>query len=240
MSKGQSYNPTVYQEGVHCYILVPEAGNGHKKQYLGRALEGYQFALGCDCEHGHCFFETLHNFTTRPDRLCKFCSSTTGMWEAAAKKKISEPENLLMAMLVEMALDKQVACEVALPWWHGRIDFYHMPSKTAVQVDGSGHFKGTYHMKHSQQLKADLRCCRAAWMTSGRLLRVHHKAVRVMRALLAAVCLPNARFVMVSVQYSSVPVTWKGVTRSYTDWLECVLVGSKCYFDSVTNCFVYW
>ena len=237
---GQVYNPVQYQEGVHYYILVPEADGGHRKQYLGKALEGHRFALGCDCEEEHCFYETLHNFTNRQDRLCKFCSSITGMWEAANKKKVSEAENKLMAMMRELAVDRQVACEVALPWWHGRIDFYHMPSKTAVQVDGSGHFEGTHHMMPSQQLQADLQCCRAAWMARGRLLRVHHRSARVMRALLDALSLPHARFVMVSMQYTTVSVTWKGMTKSYTDWLECVLVGSKCYFDKVTNCAIYY
>lgn len=224
---------------MHHYILVPAAGIGHRKQYLGKALEGHRFALGCDCDEGHCFYETLHNFTHRRDRLCKFCSSITGMWEAADKKKISEPENQLMARMKDIAVDKQAACEVVLPWWHGRIDFYHMPSETAIQVDGSGHFEGAHRMQPSQQLQADLKCCRAAWMAKGCLLRVHHKSARVMRVLLNALCLPHARFVMVGMQYSSVHVTWCGVTKSYTDWLESVLVGSKCYVDTVTNCIVY-
>ena len=110
LSRGQSFNPIIHEEGVHHYILVPAAGIGHRKQYLGKALEGHRFALGCDCDEGHCFYETLHNFTHRRDRLCKFCSSITGMWEAADKKKISEPENQLMARMKDIAVDTLKTC----------------------------------------------------------------------------------------------------------------------------------
>lgn len=239
LKKGKPFNPVITEEGEHCYIIVPTADKGLKKQYLGRSLEQHRFALGCDCEGGHCFYETLHNFTHRPDRLCKYCSLATGMWDAANKKKVSEPEISLQLATKELGIDTQVACEVNLAWWHGRLDYYHMPSKTAMQVDGSGHFKDTYHMQEGHQLQLDLKCCRAAWMACGRLLRVHHESGLMCRVVMAAVCMPHARFVMVSRQYTSVAVTWAGISKSYTDWLLSVLVGCKCYFHSATDCIIY-
>ena len=219
--------------------MVPASGNELKKQYLGKALEQHMFALGCDCDGGHCFYETLHNFTQRSDRLCKFCSPATGMWDAANKKKVSEAELSMQLAIKDLGLDTQVACEVNLPWWHGRLDYYHMPTHTAMQVDGSGHFKGTYHMLHGHQLQLDLKCCRAAWMAGGRLLRVHHESSMMARDVQAAIHMPYARFVMVSRQYASVPVTWADITKSFTHWLSSVLVGAKCCIDPTTNCMVY-
>ena len=56
---------------------------------------------------------------------------------------------------------------------------------------------------------------------------------------MAAVYMPHTRFVMVSRQYTSVAVTWGGITKSYTDWLLSVLVGSKRYFHTATGCIIY-
>lgn len=113
-----------------------------------------------------------------------------------------------------------------------------------MQVDGSGHFKDTHHMQEGHQLQLDLKCCRAAWMACGRLLRVHHESGLMCRVVMAAVCTPHTIFVMVSSQYTSVAVAWAGITKSYTDWLlsateYSVLVGSKCYFHSATDCIIY-
>lgn len=240
LAAGRMFNPGITEEGAHCYIMVLARGNEVRKQYLGKSLQHYRFALGCGCEAGHCYYETLHNFTSRQDMLCKYCSTATGLWEAANKKLVSEAERSLMVTMQKLGIDRQVACEVDLPWWHGRLDFYHMPTGTAIQVDGSGHFKGTYHMLHRHQLQLDLKCCRAAWLAQGRLLRLHHDYGMSPAAVLAAIDMPCARFVMVTRQYEQVAVKWSGITKTYTDWLSSVLVGAQCYFHCATHCFVFY
>lgn len=239
LAKGQRFNPTIHHEGQYHYIMVTTKDNTISKQYLGRSLQRYRFALACDCDGGHCFYETLHNFTQREERLCRFCTPATGLWEAAGKDAIPECEARLMCAMKELDIDRQVACQADLQWWHGRVDFYHMPTRTAIQVDGSSHFTTTNHRLPCHQLQMDLKCCRAAWMGASRLLRIHHNAAAQHLVVLEAMRLPHHRFVMITRQYESVTVTWGGMTRTYSNWLECVLPGSKCYVHTGSNCLVY-
>lgn len=211
-----------------------------RKQYLGRSLEGHRFALGCDCGQGHCFYETLNNFSSRKEHLCRFCSLATGMWEAAGKDAIPECEQAFMAALQQLGVDWAVACQADLPYWHGRIDFYHIPSRTAMQVDGSSHFKVAHHRTSQHQLQMDLRCCRAAWLKGARLFRVHGDHGNMNTAALTAIQLPYSRFVMVTAVYASITVTWSGTSRSYVDWLQCVLPGAKCCVLAPSNCILFY
>lgn len=237
---GAIFNPIVYKEGKYHYILVPDPADGFRKQYLGKSLEHWRFALGCDCDKGHCFCETLHNFTKREDRLCKFCSSTNGMWEAAGKEPMPECEKVFMAVLQQLGLDIQVACQADLPYWHGRIDFYHMPSRTAMQVDGSSHFSRTHHRTPHLQLHMDLRCCRSAWMHGGRLLRIHGDHGMMQVAAIEAIQFPYDRFVMLTRQYEHVSVTWKGISKTYVDWLQSMLLGAKRCIHAPSNCILFY
>lgn len=214
---GMMFNPIIYVEGMHHFIMVPDEKNEYRKQYLGSSLEGHRFALGCECAQGHCFYETLNNFSDRGDKLCRFCSTANGMWEAANKEAIPECELQFMAMLQSARIDQQVACQANLGFWPGRIDFYHMPSKTAMQVDGNSHFTVAHHKHPHDQLINDLRCCRKAWLGRGRLLRVHGDHGNMKTTALAAIQLPYSRFVMVTRVYETIPITWIGITRSYVD-----------------------
>lgn len=236
---GWQFNPTIHEEGQYHYIMVSDGGSEPRKLYLGKALEGRRFALGCDCNKGHCFYETLHNFTKREQYMCRFCSLANGMWEAADREPMPECEQAFMAMLQQAGVDWAVACRADLPYWHGRIDFYHMPSKTAMQVDGSSHFERAHQRTPYEQLQQDLKCCRAAWMKGGRLLRVHGDHGYMNTAALSAVALPYSRFVMVTRAYESITVTWSGISRSYADWLECVLPGAKRCVHPPSNCILY-
>lgn len=237
--KGHPFNTGIYKEGEHFYILVPNTNNTYTRQYLGKSLCRYRFALGCDCQAGHCFYETLHNFTNRQDKLCRFCSSATGMWEAAGKEPIPECKKNIMLIMQELNIDSQVACQADLPWWHGRVDFYHLTTGTTIQVDGRSHFSETHHRVPPPQLQMDLKCCEAAWMAGSKLVRLHHEDATMQSAVIAALGLPYSRFVMVSKKYESITVSWGGISKSYTNWLERVLVGCKCYYCHIAKCWVY-
>lgn len=236
---GWQVNPTLHKEGSHYYIIIPDGGKHPKKQYLGKALEGWRFAPGCDCGHGHCFYETLHNFTKRQERLCRFCSLPTGLWDAAGKDPIPECERAFMQELQAAGLDKEVACQADLPYWHGRVDFYHMPSRTAIQIDGKSHFIQAHHRTAQHQLQMDIKCCRAAWMGGGRLLRLPGDNGVKGTIAAAAIELSHSRFVMVSREYKHITVAWKGISKSYADWLLSALPGAKQCIHTPTNCIVF-
>lgn len=240
LAAGQAFNPEVKWEGLLCYIIVPDGKDKGEKRYLGKALEKYRFALGCGCKGRHCFYETLNNFCDRKDRLCRYCTLATGLWDAAAKDSIPECERTFMSMLQSIGLDRSVACQANLPYWHGRIDFYHMPSKTAMQLDGSSHFTWTHHRTAYHQLRMDLKCCRAAWKKGGRLLRVHSDHGMMQLVVVEAIKVPYNRYVMVTREYESVTVTWAGITETYTDWLLSVLPGAKCCIHTPSNCVLFY
>lgn len=240
LAAGQAFNPEVQQENLHHYIIVSDAKGKDRKQYLGKALEEWRFALGCGCVGGHLFYETLNNFCNRKDTLCRYCTLATGLWDAADKAHIPECEIKFMLMLQSMGLDTVVACQADLPYWHGRIDFYHLPSKTAMQLDGSSHFSRTHHRAPYQQLQMDLKCCRAAWMKGARLLRVHGDHGMIQLVVNEAIYLSYSRFVMVTRKYESVTVTWGGISRKYTDWLHSMLPGAKCCIHTPSNCVLFF
>jgi hypothetical protein len=163
-------NPQLFQEGSHIYIIIEEG----KQVYLSNSLERQHFALGCRCQQGHVRYATLHSINAEGDLFCQWCECGEDTWQGSGKDKVSEAELDAMQALQSAQLDHTTACQVLLPFWKGRVDFYHMPSKTAMQHDGSSHFKHMHHRAPHIQLLNDIRCCRRAWRCGHRLLRVHH------------------------------------------------------------------
>jgi hypothetical protein len=55
-------------------------------------------------------------------------------------------------------------CEqVAVEWWHGRVDFLHAQHRMLIQADGSCHDTGAYHNSAEQLVKRDAAFCAAAY-----------------------------------------------------------------------------
>lgn len=235
----QCYNVDVKAEGLHHYIDTTDAKGKPKKQYLGKSLETWRFALSCGCSQGHCYYETLNNFTARKHRDCRFCSIATESSGVRHAAGVPRSEKDLMLALLEQGLDKAVACQVGLPFWPGRIDLYHLPTKTAMQADGSSHFVQTYHAKPFEKLQLSLQCCIDAWNAQTRLLRVHYQHSQLAAVAVEATQLYHTRFIMVTKEYDSVPVTWDGVTKNYVEWLQCKLPGAKWYLHPAVACTVF-
>jgi hypothetical protein len=163
-----------------------------------------------------------------------------GLPAAGGASSVPQCEKDFMAALQQQGIDTAVACQVNLRYWSGRIDFYHIPTRTAMQVDGSSHFAPAFYSDPCNQLMLDLRCCRAAWFTRNRLLRVHYTHAQYATAAVEAISLVYGSFVMVSAEYKDVQVTIGGITKSYVDWLKCMLWGSKWYLHSAANCMVFY
>lgn len=128
-----------------------------------------------------------------------------------------------MEALTRVGLDYTVACQVQLPFWHGRVDFYHIPSQTAMQVDGSSHFTGMHHRTSQQQLIMDIKCCAQAWASGVRLLRIDHTHAQMEHPMLTATQLLYPSFVMLTSKYEKVRMWIDGEQQPFVEWVASIL-----------------
>lgn len=235
MTARTELNPKMHTDGQYIYIV----GDDGKRRYLCNSLEGFRFALECRCGNSHVRFATLHAIKAAYDLFCQWCECEQDSWLGSNKDAVSEAEKEAMAALHSVGLDRTTACQVVLPFWDGRLDFYHIPSRTAMQADGSSHFEHMYHRAPHFQLLSDIECCKRAWEQGVRLLRVHHLYAHSARAMVAATQMPYAKCVMLAGDYDRV-LLWNGTKHvSYTSWLEGVLPHARCQKLGIPNCFIF-
>ena len=204
-------------------------------------MEGVRFALQCRCDNWHVRYATLHSITDAADLFCQWDECEDDSWVSSNRNPVSEAEKAAMKALQTVGLDHTTACQVRLPFWHGLLDFYHIPSKTAMQADGSSHFTLLHHRAPSLQLLKDIECCSRAWSEGVRLLRVHHEYGASQEAMVLAphTQLPYTRFVMLAGCYASVVIWYNGQHISYVDLLSKHLDGAECVRPAVAGCLIF-
>lgn len=190
-------NPRLYQEGKYTYMVTAE-GN---KQYLSDSMEGLKWALECRCGQPHVRYCTLHSIKAEYDLFCQWCECELSSWQGSDKDVVSKHEKEAMEALQSAKLDHTTACQVQLPFWHGRVDFYHITSKTVIQADGSSHFEHMFEHTPQSQLLDDIECCGRAWEEGVRILRVHYLYSNAEEAMIVATQLPYPKFVMLAGKY---------------------------------------
>lgn len=229
-------NPKLFEEGAYIFMLTAEG----KKRYLSNSMEGEGFAVECRCGKYHVRFCTLHSINASYDLFCQWCECESDSWTGSGKDPVSAAEKDAMQALQRAKLDQSTACQVVLPFWHGRLDFYHIPSKTAMQADGSSHFVSMHDRAPHIQLMNDIECCSKAWKQGVRLLRVHHKYGRAEEAMIVATQLPYDSFVMLTGGYDRVVVWCDGEHINYIDLLTSRLGGARYQQLGVPGCVVFY
>lgn len=201
-------------------------------------MEGHKFALACTCGKGHVRYSTLNSVRKEHNLKCQFCQHGSAAWRDARKRRVYPSEKKAMQALKNEGLDIRVACEVSLAFWHGRMDFYDIPSQTAMQADGGK--RGTKRHSHlpGKQLHLDLECCVRAWQEGVRLLRLHTTDGNWGAAMTAAVNLPYGKFVMLTSEYAVVLYASGGI--SGIDWLHSKLEGAQYTVHAETNCHLFY
>jgi hypothetical protein len=202
-------------------------------------MEGERFALQCRCDNWHVRYATLHSISDAADLFCQWDECEDDSWVGSNKNPVSEAEKAAMQALQSAGLDHTTACQVRLPFWHGLLHFYHIPSKTAMQADGSSHFTLLHHRAPSLQLLKDIECCSRAWSRGVRLLRVHHEYGASQDAMVLATHLPYTRFVMLAGCYEGVVIWYNGQHISYVDLLSQRLEGARCVRAAVAGCLIF-
>lgn len=238
LAKAAHLNSNVTCEGQHYYITLSDGG----KKLITKCMEGHKVAVGCTCEEEHVRFCTPNSIKTERDMLCQFCDHGREAWRLARKRTVAESEKAAMQALKMARLDKRVACEVSLPFWRGRVDFYDIPSKTAIQADGRSHYVKTHKQQPGQQLKLDMHCCLKAWEHSVRLLRLYHSATGDNTtwgpAMLAATELQASRFVMLSREYADILID-TAHNQTCIDWMSARLTGAQFRYDEAIQCYMW-
>ena len=238
LAAAQHLNPHVTRQGQLYFITL---SNGTQKQ-ISSSTEGHKVAMGCSCVGGHVRYCTPNSIRAERDVLCQFCHHGEPAWRLARKRRVVASEKAAMQALRDVGLDKRVACEVALPFWLGRVDFYDIPSKTVIQADGRSHYVQTHNKQPGRQLKLDLRCCLKAWKHGVRLLRLYHPPTAGSnmwgQAMLAATRLQGSKFVMLSSEYADI-CTDPAQNQTCIAWLSAQLVGAQFRYDEETSCYIW-
>ena len=229
-------NPDQLQQQGRFYFIEPEQG---QKLWLSSSMEGRRFALRCRCNQQHVRYCTFNSVRQQDDLCCQYCEHDSDWWRAANKGLVPQCEKDAMQALIQTSLDSTTACQVQLPFWHGRVDFYHIPSKTVIQIDGSSHFYGMHHRTKSQQLMMDIECCKSAWVSGVRLLRVHHRHGDMAQAIATVVELPDASFVMLTVEYEDVHLWCDGEQHNCVEWIANSLSGTASKVHTTANCILF-
>lgn len=205
----------------------------NSKPYLGqkplvRSLESRQLYFRCwGCAAGvpaHYRLLTPHAVKKQGDLQCPICHP--------AEKIKNTVEVGALEALRHVGLADQLIWQWKPPFWPGRIDFYHYPSGTIIQLDGPPHFEGIRRLKACELLLNDLDFCSSAWFWGGGECRV----VRVHDADLPDVCIIRAameqegKFICLSRSFDEVSWMDGGKRLSYYQSLLSKLGASCCSF----------
>lgn len=210
-----------------------------QRVYLSDSMEGVRFALECRCGKPHVRFATLHSITAPHDLFCQWCECEQDSWKGRNKDMVSEDEKAAMQALQSAGLDHTTACQARLPFWSGRVDFYHITSKTVIQADGSSHFTRMHERTPQAQLLMDIECCARAWEEGVRILRVHHNYGKAEEAMIVANQLPYPKFVMLAGDYTGAVIWHEGKHVSYVDMLSVRLGSTKCNVLGLAGCLIF-
>jgi hypothetical protein len=227
-------NPTVVQDGQHYYTVLPDG----QRVRLCNSLEHHKFALACSCGKGHVRYSTLNSVRQERDLYCQFCHSSKALWRDAKKGKVFPSEKTAMRALKSVGLDKEVACEVSLPFWWGRVDFYHVATKTMMQADGKQRYVKAAAKLPGKQLQLDLQCCIDAWKAGVRMLRVHTDCTIWAGVMQKAVQLKGDKFIMLTAEYDTVQASATG--SNCIAWLKHVLQDAQYKRDDSTGCHIFY
>jgi very-short-patch-repair endonuclease len=229
-------NPQLFKDGKYTYMMTAE----NEQLYLSNSMEGVQFAVQCRCGEPHVRFVTLHAIDAEYDLNCQYCECGESSWEGSNKDPVSEHEKEVMQALISAGLDHTTACQVRLSFWNGRVDFYHIPSKTVTQADGSSHFVRMHERTPQTQLLLDIDCCGRAWEEGVRILRVHHKYSNAKEAMIVATQLPYSKFVMLAGDYAGAVIWHQGQHISYVDMLRARLGNCHYMRMGIAGCVIFY
>jgi very-short-patch-repair endonuclease len=118
-------------------------------------------------------------------------------------------EQQLACMLHRLNVCSNMCVQVAVNWWHGRVDFLHAQHSMLIQADGTCHDTGANDSRAEQVVKRNAAFCAAAHArflpAGGNVLRVRTCESDLRKSLLTGFELAvGGRIIVLSPTYSDV------------------------------------
>lgn len=198
----------------------------YNKRILAANTEGVQLffrAAGCDPGTQHVHLRTPHG-VNKPEHLkCLLCPSyVAARVQYGTERQVIEHvrqsrdgHNVLLGFV----------CQWAPRWWKGRVDFYHYPTETIIQVDGPPHFEGHRNQQPCLLLQKDIECCVKVLQQHGRMLRIHHMDIEESAEAVHKAINKEGAFIALSPKFADVSDVQGNIVKSYMSMicnrLEC-------------------
>jgi very-short-patch-repair endonuclease len=225
----QELNWDVQQDAAgQLYVRLGEGkpryiSNGMRRQKLYWRLTG--------CLPGVQHFELCEPRAAATVESLRYKQCACVMAESAGthQQVLCASEQQLARMLHKLNIGSNMCAQVAVDWWHGRVDFLHAQHSMLIQADGSCHDTGAYDSSVEQLVKRDAGFCAAAYArylpTGGSVLRVRTCESDLHESLLTGFNLARAgRVIALSPTYSNVTCDLDGSgLRTFPDALAAVL-----------------
>lgn len=202
--------------------------HGLQPVYKGKLVpanaEGVQlFFRAADCDTGmqHLHLRTPNGVRREEQLRCLLCPSHV------STRVQYETERQVIEQVRQSRdghkLLQGVVCQWAPPWWSGRVDFYHFPTETIIQVDSLPHFEGLRKQEPCKLLLNDLDCCCKVWEQHGRILRIHHLDIEEAAELVHKAINAEGPFIALSRAFADVGCVQNGNVWSYRSQLARLL-----------------
>jgi hypothetical protein len=209
-----------------------------KPRYISRGMRKQQLYWGLTgCLPGVQHFKQCEPraVATAESLCCKLCACVMADPAGTDQQVLCASEQVLACMLYKLDACSNMCAQVAVNWWHGRVDFMHAQHNMLIQADGSCHDTGAYDSSAEQLVKRDAAFCAAAYArylpAGGSVLRVRTCEIDLHQSLPTGFSLATASSVIVlSPSYSDVTCDSDGSgPHPFPHALAAVLHG--CIYD---------
>lgn len=197
-------------------LVLEPLGPVYKGKVLAASAERVQlFFKAADCDKGtqHLHSRTPHGVKKPKHLRCVLCPR-----HVASRVQFETERQVIEHVRESRDGDKLllgVVCQWCPPWWDGRVDFYHYPTETIIQVDGPPHFEGLRKQQPCMLLLNDLECCCKVWEQQGRILRIHHLDIEAAGDLVHEALDKKGAFIALSPAFAHVGFVHGGQVWSY-------------------------
>jgi hypothetical protein len=242
----QELNWDVQQDAAgRLYVRLGEG----TPRYISNGMRGqklYWRLTGCLSGAQHFKLCEPRAAATVESLRCKQCACVMADSAGTHQQVLCASEQQLACMLHELNICSNMCVQVAVDWWHGRVDFLHAQHSMLTQAGGSCHDTCAYDSSAEQLVKCDAGFCAAAYArylpTGGNVLRVRTCESDLHESLLTGFNLAVAgRVIVLSPTYSSVMCDLDGSgLRTFPDALVAVLHGCEYEYHQGWHVIRWW
>jgi hypothetical protein len=163
LSAAQELNCDVQVDAEgHPYINLGE----DTPRYITPGMRGRQLywgLAGCLPRVQHFKLCEPRAAATEKSLRCKQCACVVAELAGTHQQVLYTSGQQLACMLYRLGVCSGMCVQVAVDWWHGRVDLLHAQHSMLIQADGSCHDTGAYDSSAEQLVEQDAAFCAAAY-----------------------------------------------------------------------------